>query len=136
MGVDFGPRLRPPNADNPRGYFEHNDVVNLHDRLLLALDRSWDEFVALVAGARCVICLESSAAHLAAAFRVPTVAIFTGTNEHRLWGPDNAHARVISAPTACAPCHRTGCDAMACVRHVTVAMVLDRLDELPPPSRS
>ena len=43
LGVDFGPRLMPPNADNPRGYFEHNDVVNLHDRLLLALDRSWDE---------------------------------------------------------------------------------------------
>ncbi len=33
----------PPNPDNPRGYFEHNDVVNLHDRLLLALDRSWDD---------------------------------------------------------------------------------------------
>ena len=43
LGVDFGPRLMPPNADNPRGYFEHNDVVNLHDRLLLALNRSWDE---------------------------------------------------------------------------------------------
>ena len=43
LGVDFGPRLMPPDADNPRGYFEHNDVVNLHDRLLLALDRSWDE---------------------------------------------------------------------------------------------
>ena len=33
----------PPNADNPRGYYEHIDVVNLHDRLLLALNRSWDE---------------------------------------------------------------------------------------------
>ena len=43
LGVDFGPRLMPPNADNPRGYFEHNDVVNLHDRVLLALNRSWDE---------------------------------------------------------------------------------------------
>ena len=43
IGVNFGPRLMPPNADNPRGYFEHNDVVNLHDRLLLALNRSWDE---------------------------------------------------------------------------------------------
>ena len=94
------------------------------------LDRSWDEFVALVARARCVICLESSAAHLAAAFRVPTVAIFTGTNEHRLWGPDNVQARVLSAPTACAPCHRAGCDAMACVRHVTVAAVIEHLDTL------
>lgn len=43
LGVDFGPRLMPPNADNPLGYFEHNDVVNLHDRALLALDRSWDD---------------------------------------------------------------------------------------------
>ena len=43
LGVDFGPRLMPADPDNPRGYFEHNDVVNLHDRLLLALDRSWDE---------------------------------------------------------------------------------------------
>ena len=94
------------------------------------LDRSWDDFVALVARARCVICLESSAAHLAAAFRIPTVAIFTGTNEHRLWGPDNVQARVMSAPTACAPCHRVGCEAMACVRHVTVRSVLDHLDDL------
>ena len=43
LGVDFGPRLMPPNPDNPRGYFEHNDLVNVHDRLLLALDRSWDD---------------------------------------------------------------------------------------------
>ena len=43
LGVDFGPRLMPPTADNPRGYYEHIDVVNLHDRLLLALGGGWDE---------------------------------------------------------------------------------------------
>lgn len=43
LGVDFGPRLMPANDDNPRGYYEHIDLVNLHDRLLLALGRSWDD---------------------------------------------------------------------------------------------
>lgn len=41
-GVDFGPRLMPATAANERGYYEHVDVVNLHDRLLVALDRGWD----------------------------------------------------------------------------------------------
>ena len=43
LGVDLGPRLMPATPDNLRGYYEHIDVVNLHDRLLLALGRSWDE---------------------------------------------------------------------------------------------
>ena len=43
LGVDLGPRLMPATADNPRGYYEHVDVVNFHDRFLLALGRSWDE---------------------------------------------------------------------------------------------
>ena len=43
LGIDFGPRLMPATPDNPRGYYEHIDLVNLHDRLLLALGRSWDD---------------------------------------------------------------------------------------------
>ncbi len=43
LGVDFGPRLMPATEDNTRGYYEHIDIVNLHDRLLLALGGSWDE---------------------------------------------------------------------------------------------
>ena len=43
LGVDFGPRLMPANADNPAGYYEHNDVVNLHDRFLGRLGASWDD---------------------------------------------------------------------------------------------
>ena len=41
-GVEFGPRLMPATDANERGYYEHIDIVNLHDRLLLALDRGWD----------------------------------------------------------------------------------------------
>ena len=43
LGVDFGPRLMPATEANARGYYEHIDLVNVHDRLLLALGRSWDD---------------------------------------------------------------------------------------------
>ena len=43
LGVDFGPRLMPPTADNARGFFEHIDIVNLHDRLLLSAGSNWDD---------------------------------------------------------------------------------------------
>ena len=104
-------------------------------RAMLFLDRSWADFTRLLAGASGLVCLESSAAHLAAAFSLPTVAIYSGTNELRLWGPDNARARILSAPTGCAPCHR-GCAAMACVRGVTPAEVLDAIRAVMPAAAS
>jgi ADP-heptose:LPS heptosyltransferase len=97
----------------------------------LFLDRNWSDYVALIADAAVVFCLESSAGHLAAAFSVPTVAIYTGCNEARLWGPNNPRARILTAPTLCAPCHRSdGCEAMACVRDVQPEDVLAELRDL------
>lgn len=74
----------------------------------LFLDLPWDSFVTIVANARCVVCLESSAGHVAAAFQVPTVAIYGGAlglysgviDRHVVWGPDNPQARILSGPTA------------------------------------
>jgi ADP-heptose:LPS heptosyltransferase len=93
-------------------------------RAVLFIDRKWEDFVDLVAVADGLICLESSAAHVAAAFSVPTVAIYSGTNELPLWGPDQPNARIVVAPTGCAPCHRAGCEAMACVRGISAGDVL------------
>ena len=94
-------------------------VVNVCDKL------AWDEFAALVAGARHVICLDSSASHLAAAFRIPTTVIMSGTNDHVQFGPANDRARILSEPTPCAPCFRSnGCDHMSCVRNVSADAVI------------
>lgn len=93
-------------------------------RSVLFIDRPWRDFAALLAGATGLICLESAACHLAAAFSLPTVAIYSGVNERPLWGPDNPNARLLSAPTACTPCHRAGCATMACIRGVSADEVL------------
>ena len=50
MGVDFGKRLTSPSRHNPKGYFEHPEIVTLHDSLLQALGSRWDDYLALPSG--------------------------------------------------------------------------------------
>jgi hypothetical protein len=42
-GLDLGSRLIEAAPDNPLGYFEHAEAVATDERLLDALDRSWDD---------------------------------------------------------------------------------------------
>ncbi len=41
LGAHSGDRLLEANQFNPRGYWEDADLVDIHDRILAALDRSW-----------------------------------------------------------------------------------------------
>ena len=50
MGVDFGKRLTSPSRHNPKGYFEHPEIVTLHDSLLGALGSRWDDYLLLPSG--------------------------------------------------------------------------------------
>jgi ADP-heptose:LPS heptosyltransferase len=101
------------------------------------LDRPWPDYVGTVARAAHVICLDSSSAHIAAAFSVPTTVIYPGLVDPVQWGPCNPNARVLTAPVGCAPCYRNrGCAAMACIRHVTPGQVVDAVRAaLPDPGR-
>ena len=42
-GVALGDNLLHPAPDNPRGFWEHRAVVELHERLLTGLDRNWKD---------------------------------------------------------------------------------------------
>ena len=42
-GVELGTELMQPGPDNPKGFWEHMGVVAIHDRLLAALGRSWND---------------------------------------------------------------------------------------------
>src|SRR5580765_3113838 len=50
MGVDFGKHLISPSPYNPKGYFEHPEIVTLHDELLRALGSRWDDYLPLPSG--------------------------------------------------------------------------------------
>ena len=42
LGCDIGRSIMPPAQDNPKGFFENQRIVDIHDRLLLAFGRTWD----------------------------------------------------------------------------------------------
>ncbi|MHB1271840.1 MAG: glycosyltransferase [Rhodanobacter sp.] len=43
LGVELGTRLMPPGPDNPKGFWENLDAVQINERLLADLDRRWDD---------------------------------------------------------------------------------------------
>jgi hypothetical protein len=43
LGVDFGDRLAPPAPDNEKGFWEHPEIVALHDKLLQELGSNWED---------------------------------------------------------------------------------------------
>ncbi len=43
LGAALGDDLMPPGDDNPLGFWEHQGIVSVHEALLVALDRRWDD---------------------------------------------------------------------------------------------
>ncbi|MEZ5065808.1 MAG: glycosyltransferase [bacterium] len=43
LGAELGSNLMPPSPANPKGYWEHADIVFLHDVALAHLGRTWDD---------------------------------------------------------------------------------------------
>lgn len=67
------------------------------------------EFAALIRGASLVVSNNSSALHLADAFRTPLVVLYSGTDYESQWEPRSSPARVLRIPTLCSPCYRFEC---------------------------
>lgn len=43
MGVDFGERLLGPKVDNPKGFYEHLDLLEIDEAILRRLNSSYDD---------------------------------------------------------------------------------------------
>jgi hypothetical protein len=43
LGVDLGNNLLPPGFDNPKGFFEHRGVMDMHEFMLQKYGTGWDE---------------------------------------------------------------------------------------------
>ena len=44
LGASLPKNLMPPDASNPKGYFESSAIVTFHDEMLAALGSSWLDF--------------------------------------------------------------------------------------------
>ncbi|MBD3181413.1 lipopolysaccharide heptosyltransferase II [Candidatus Poribacteria bacterium] len=71
------------------------------------------------------ICNDSGPMHIAAALRVPTVAIF-GPTDYIRWKPHNDKAVVVRLDTDCWPCSAHKCNKdYECIKALSVEKVLD-----------
>jgi heptosyltransferase-1 len=93
--------------------------------VVLAEGTSLPEYVALIRDAHLVICMDSSAMHMAAAVGTPYVALF-GPTPAALLAPLVGRGKTLLHPVPCAPCDRPTCanpEFRACMNRITVAEV-------------
>ena len=117
LGVELGERLMDASADNPRGYWEHRDVVAVDQRLMTELGRAWDDIGPLPPG------WENGAAAARAGCELTTILArdFAGM---ALWGLKDPPIDAAVGPSAAttesstALCSRvapsSGCRRLAC----------------------
>ena len=87
---------------------------NIHD---LSGKLFWRVMTEAIAKSQLLVGLESASGHIAAAQKVPSVCIYSGTTRSSTWKPYLHAARVVVHSVPCSPCYlSTGCEGMECVR--------------------
>jgi heptosyltransferase-2 len=90
----------------------------------LTAQTSLPELMALLSQASLLLCNDSGTMHLAAALRVPTLALF-GSTEPRLTGPLHSCVRVLREHVPCSPCFLRECPIdFRCMRSLSPGQVL------------
>ncbi len=95
-------------------------------------DLSIGELVAVIADAKLFVGNDSGPAHIASAVRTPQVVLFGPASSHR-WRPWRAPAVMVQNFFACNPCAMYTCEAFdepECIRSISVAQVMDAVDEV------
>ncbi|MFW0714229.1 glycosyltransferase family 9 protein [Pedobacter sp. N23S346] len=117
---------------------ERNTVMQLEEILgnnevnYLVINKKLNEYVLLISICSIVICNDSSAAHIAGAFSVPTVEIF-GNVDPRFVTPKGARIlRIVSHNLECKPCHKSFCKlgTSACIKEIEVQEVYQPVLEI------
>jgi heptosyltransferase-1 len=86
-----------------------------------------NELAEIMRKAVLVISNDSGPMHIAAAFGVPVVAIFGPTSPERT-GPYGEGNIIIRREETCSPCFKKRCEDLKCMKGITVATVLERID--------
>lgn len=128
LGTDC--RIRLTGTANQR--LGVNEIVRYHpaDRVINACGRmSWEDVLAALRTADCVIGNNSGIAHVAGFFNTPTVCIFGGSHQRIEWAPRGENVVILSRVIGCSPCHldhgHVSPYGKACLREIDPVQVAD-----------
>ena len=108
--------------------FAANSSNNIHN---WCGDTSLDEAIALIGMSKAVVSNDSGLMHIAAALKVPQVAIF-GSSDPAHTPPLSDKAKVIWLNLPCSPCHKRECPLghLKCLKDILPQQVLATLNTL------
>ena len=115
------------------GRGEEDLVRSIQDKMthppVLATGIQLRQFAALVAECSLFLCNDSGPMHIAAALKVPTVAIF-GPTDHVRWKPHSENAVIVRQDMDCWPCSAHKCRrAFECIKSLPVEDVWSAIVE-------
>ncbi|MCR4941371.1 MAG: lipopolysaccharide heptosyltransferase II [Campylobacter sp.] len=108
------------------------DKQGVKNYINLAGKTSVEELFSRIAGLSLFITNDSGPMHVAAAFRVPTIAIFGPTKFSETSPWQNPNATIISKHLPCSPCMKRSCPIKthACMKQISADDVLKEVEKL------
>lgn len=104
---------------------------HLEGSLIAAGQLSITQTAALLARCQLFVGNDSAPAHLAVAVGTPSVVLFSGENDARIWRPYGERCIVIQKFPPCYPCGKARCPYdHSCMREITVEEVLEAVESL------
>ena len=117
---------------NNESLFIKNIATRLNKQIPI-IRPSLRKFLALVAAAKCVICMDSAAAHIACNMNTPAVVLY-GPKSRRVWHPKGGPSILLRNDVCCEhPCNGKKCPhglPAPCMSSITTSQVLEAFEQL------
>ena len=106
--------------------------LNTHNFINLAGKTNIEELCSNIAGCSLFITNDSGPMHVAAAYQVPTVAIFGPTKHKETSQWMNEKSKIVREEMECAPCMKRECPLKhhECMKNITASKVIEAVKEL------
>jgi ADP-heptose:LPS heptosyltransferase len=91
---------------------------------------SFDQFVAVIANAQAVFCVDSVAGHIAGAYNKPTIIVTNGLSRIERWHPLGRLVSLLENKMPCSPCHNRPCEQRACITGIPSSALINQLPGL------
>lgn len=100
----------------------------------LAGETSLQEYFSVIKNAFIVVCIDTSAQHVAAALNIPVISIFSA-GDKRIWSPYSKNSITIQNDKVCTSCMKSYCSLkgerhLECVNSISIDHILSQVEYL------